>query len=150
MPAALEVDHDKVRAVAIQVGVREAARQFGLSEDAVRQWSKRERWFKHAQVVQDAIVRKQKNQGLSPDVTKSVSDVLLAYDGKSKLRSAVLGHKMLQAISRKRDDALIACAQPFATTVTALDKVHRWSQPSQTNVQVNVNLGSTQFKDSPK
>lgn len=38
--------HEAVKTLAIAIGVRKAARQLGLSEDRVRQWSKRESWFK--------------------------------------------------------------------------------------------------------
>lgn len=46
MPAPLDVDHEQVRVLAVAVGVREAARQMGLTENVVLQWSNREGWFK--------------------------------------------------------------------------------------------------------
>jgi hypothetical protein len=45
MPKPLNVDWPAVRVLAVAVGVREAARQMGISEDAVRQRSKREGWM---------------------------------------------------------------------------------------------------------
>jgi hypothetical protein len=45
MPKPLNVDWSAVRVLAVAVGVREAARQMGISEDAVRQRSKREGWM---------------------------------------------------------------------------------------------------------
>ena len=42
MPKRLNVDWPAVRVLAVAVGVREAARQMGISQDAVRQRSKRE------------------------------------------------------------------------------------------------------------
>jgi hypothetical protein len=45
MPKSLNVDWPAVRVLAAAVGVREAARQMGISEDAVRQRSKREGWM---------------------------------------------------------------------------------------------------------
>lgn len=50
MPAALDVDWPSVRTLAVAVGVREAARQLGLSEDAVMQRSARERWLADPQI----------------------------------------------------------------------------------------------------
>lgn len=143
MPAALDVDHDKVRAVALVVGVREAARQFELSEDAVRQWSKREGWFKHVQAAQEARLVKQEKQGVSPAVTKSQSDVLLSFNGKSKLLGAKVGHSMLKNISKVKGLSQVALAQPFAQTVGALSKIHQWDQ-SVHNTQVNVQVVNTQ------
>lgn len=45
MPAALDVDREAVRVLAVAVGVREAARQMGLGESTVQQWSARGNWF---------------------------------------------------------------------------------------------------------
>jgi hypothetical protein len=45
MPKPLNADWSAVRVLAVAVGVREAARQMGISEDAVRQRSKREGWM---------------------------------------------------------------------------------------------------------
>jgi hypothetical protein len=45
MPKPLNVDWPAVRVLAVAVGVREAARQMGISQDAVRQRSKREGWM---------------------------------------------------------------------------------------------------------
>lgn len=47
MPAALDVDREQVRMLAVSVGVREAARQLGLEEDTVCQWAKRGEWLKN-------------------------------------------------------------------------------------------------------
>jgi Putative ATPase subunit of terminase (gpP-like) len=44
MPAALDVDREKVQMLALTYGVREAARMLGLSEDTVKSWSLREGW----------------------------------------------------------------------------------------------------------
>src|SRR5689334_12377095 len=46
MPAALDVNWPAVQALAVAVGVREAARQMGLNESAVMQRSAREGWLK--------------------------------------------------------------------------------------------------------
>lgn len=45
MPAALDVDWEAIKTLAIAVGAREAARRLGMSEDAVRQRCTRERWM---------------------------------------------------------------------------------------------------------
>ena len=45
MPKPLNVVWPAVRVLAVAVGVREAARQMGISQDAVRQRSKREGWM---------------------------------------------------------------------------------------------------------
>lgn len=46
MPAALDVNREEVRMLVVSVGCREAARQMGLDENTVLQWSARYGWLK--------------------------------------------------------------------------------------------------------
>jgi hypothetical protein len=58
MPKPLNVDWPAVRVLAVAVGVREAARQMGISQDAVRQRSKREGWMASPKtVIQRALAK---------------------------------------------------------------------------------------------
>lgn len=45
MPPPLDVDREAVKTLALSVGIREAARQTGLPEGTVRQWSARGKWL---------------------------------------------------------------------------------------------------------
>ncbi len=58
MPKPLNVDWPAVRVLAVAVGVREAARQMAISEDAVRQRSKRERWMASPKAVAQRALAK--------------------------------------------------------------------------------------------
>ena len=44
-PATHKIDRESVRLLAIQVGVREAARRLELKESTVKSWSTRNQWF---------------------------------------------------------------------------------------------------------
>jgi hypothetical protein len=149
MPAALDVDHEQVKAVAVQIGVREAARQFGLLESTVKSWSKREAWFKQIADTTAIVEKSIAERGLRPVAAISPSEILRKLGDKSKLRAARLGDNTLKAISRKRDDALIAVAPAFKQTVDALSKVHAWDAPSQNLTQVNINLTGQRFEKAP-
>lgn len=46
MPAALDVDWEAIKTLAIAVGIREAARRVGISEESVMQRSSREGWLR--------------------------------------------------------------------------------------------------------
>jgi hypothetical protein len=51
------IDRESVRVLAIELGVREAARRCGLSEDRVRKWSSRYKWLEQrAPKQQEAVV----------------------------------------------------------------------------------------------
>lgn len=55
---ATPVSKEEVRLLAIEIGVREAARRLGLNEDRVCQWSKRGNWFatpKHIKAKQTPV-----------------------------------------------------------------------------------------------
>jgi hypothetical protein len=58
MPKPLNVDWPAVRVLAVAVGVREAARQMGISQDAVRQRSKREGWMASPKAVAQRALAK--------------------------------------------------------------------------------------------
>lgn len=47
MPPPLNIDKEAVRVLVVAVGAREAARQMGLSESTVMQWSARGKWLAH-------------------------------------------------------------------------------------------------------
>ena len=47
MPPPLDVDKEDVRVLVVAVGPREAARQMGLKEATVNQWSARGGWLEH-------------------------------------------------------------------------------------------------------
>jgi hypothetical protein len=50
----MKVDHEAVRQLAIQIGVRPAARKLGLNEDTVCTWATREDWFTPKPIVSKA------------------------------------------------------------------------------------------------
>src|SRR5436190_22439667 len=58
MPKPLNVDWPAVRVLAVAVGVREAARQMGISQDAARQRSKREGWMASPKTIAQRALAK--------------------------------------------------------------------------------------------
>ena len=66
MPRALNVDWPSLRVLAVAVGVREAARQMGISQDAVRQRSKREGWMACPETIAQRALAKRVTSRLSP------------------------------------------------------------------------------------
>lgn len=154
MPQALPVDREKVKMVALQIGVREAARQFELPESTVKSWSTREGWFAQQQEIQQITERYVEERGLRPTASKTPSEVLLRLGNKSKLKAAKLGDKTLTVLQRKAQDtdgeSLITLAPVLKTTVDTLDKVHQWSGNTQSLTQVNINLSQGKLPDRSK
>lgn len=50
MPAPLAVDREQVRMLVMTIGVRPAARQLGISEDTVADWSRQGKWLADTRV----------------------------------------------------------------------------------------------------
>ena len=85
MPKPLNVDWPAVRVLAVVVGVREAARQTGISEDAVRQRSKRERWMTSPKAMAQRALAKPVTK-VSPDAL-SPADALVNVLSERKHRT---------------------------------------------------------------
>src|SRR5215469_13280657 len=85
MPKPLNVDWPAVRVLAVAVGVREAARQMGISQDAVRQRSKREGWMISAKSAEQRALAKAVTS-VSPNVL-SPADALANVLSECKHRS---------------------------------------------------------------
>ena len=88
MPKPLNVDWSAVRVLAVAVGVREAARQMGISQDAVRQRSKREGWMTSAKAATQRALSKRVTTvtRVSPNAV-SPADALATVLGERKERS---------------------------------------------------------------
>lgn len=148
MPQALEVDREHVKLLAFQVGVREAARQLGLSEDTVMQWSKREKWSEQFAQAQQAKELKIGKQPLKAYVSTNPLEVLARLGDKSKLRAAKVGDNTLRAISRRKEDKLIASAPAYLATVNALAKVHGWGSERGSTVNLAVQVNANQVPEA--
>src|SRR4029450_1853723 len=79
MPKPLNVDWPAVQVLAVAVGGREAARQMGISQDAVRQRSKREGWM--------TSVKATTQRALAKPVTTVSPDVLSPADALANVFS---------------------------------------------------------------
>lgn len=152
MPAAPAPEElkEKVKAVALQIGVREAARQFGLDEERVLKWSARGKWFETKALVAEAVGNYQVKQQVSSAVLIDPAKVLLSVGNKSKLMLAKTVHKTAKQLHKAKDKELVLQTQALKATVDAGAKLHGWDTPSPSLTQINVNLGSTDLRDSPK
>jgi hypothetical protein len=102
MPKPLNVDWPAVRVLAVAVGVREAARQMGISEDAVRQRSKREGWMASAKAVAQRALAKPVTS-VSPNAL-SPADALANVFGERKRRTKLgLSKYAAEAAERAAD-----------------------------------------------
>jgi hypothetical protein len=148
MPVALDVNWEAVRVLAIAVGVREAARQMGLQEDAVRQRSSREKWLQRTE------------QQLPPTVTpRAVTGVTKAGDAAiSALESLGSRSRLLVAkgllrgsktIAKLPGEDILNRANEIKSHVGSLKEVHSWAGSEQSNTLISLNFSSQEREEQP-
>jgi len=145
MPKAIAIDHEQVRSVALQVGVREAARQFGLKASVVMKWSAEEKWFAHLQAAKDAQLALQAKQGIT---VKTSGDVMLGYGEKTKLNSAKTLYKTSKGFAKKTPDELLKLTQQVKNNVDSAAKVFGWEEKQDHRTLVNINLLSSDYRET--
>lgn len=132
MPQALEIDHEQVKIVALAIGMREAARQYCLSEATVAAWSVKEGWFA-AQEAQQATIEAAKQslrerQGLQ--AVSSASDILKEFGQKTRLGMAKSVNKAVEMAENMSGEALFESANNLKALAGTAALVHSWSAGS--------------------
>lgn len=142
MPAALEIDREQVRIVAVQIGVREAARQFGLSEETVKSWSKREGWLvqdtENKELVEQATKQLREKQGLPP-VAPTAAEILRNYSGTTRLSHAKVAEKVAKSLEIKDADEILVNMPNVLAAGKHAALVHGW-QVGQGGTSVRLDL----------
>jgi hypothetical protein len=151
----LEIDHEQVRAVAVQIGVREAARQFGLKEDTVKGWSREEQWLTEEQAKERRIEalkqEKRIEQGINPN-PPTASQILSQYSGNTRLKLAQTVDKQADNLAIRDPDELVLMASTVKTVIDGAAKLHGWEAGAQVTVNFDLisdNLHSIPIVDAP-
>jgi hypothetical protein len=100
------IDRESVRLLAIELGVREAARRCGLSEDRVRKWSSRYKWLEQ---------RAPKQQEAAVTVVTTPGDVLLESHKELEQRT----RSGLARATARASEAAATAAEPLPVSNTA-------------------------------
>ena len=141
MPAALDVDREAVKTLAVAIGVREAARQMGLNEDTVRQWSCRESWF--APTPKPATMQPQ----TVTDVTKpsvALANVLADDSLHTRVGFSKAARKVATHLGDKEPSTLVErdTAQSARQWAEIAKTTHGWdAKQGEAGVNVAVNIG---------
>jgi len=138
MPKPLNVDWPAVRVLAVAVGVREVGRQMGISQDAVRQRSKREGWMASPKTVAQRALAKPVTS-VSPDALSpadALANVLEEHERETKLSLARSARRMAKdaAQATLRESPYVHKAARVASIT------HRWNN-TEKNPNAILNLG---------
>lgn len=141
MPAALAVDWNEVKILALAIGVREAARQLELSEEAVMKRCSREGWLKNQRqeiaVQQQAMAEKRERQGLSAYV-RTAAEVLKETGPNTRAKLAIAVEKQAESLAETDAQELVLMAQTVTTVINGAAKLHSWAINVQTDVRLDV------------
>lgn len=138
MPAPLNVNREAVKTLAIALGVRAAAREMGLDESTVRQWSSRGKWF--AKPSQPPTVRPVATVTKAP--AAGMADALARLGESSRVHLAKAGNKASKHFAKLTGGKVARQSGDFKNIAQALAPVHGWTDKSgpAANVMVNVAL----------
>lgn len=140
MPAALDVNWEAVRTLAVQIGVREAARQCGIEENAVCQRSWREGWLKNLP----------RSESLPPTMLpQPVSGIIKPHDvltnlgQETRVNHAIAANKISGKVAQMEADEALNRVPDILAAAKHAAVVHGWS-----GAQVNVGIRLDQIAQS--
>lgn len=139
--APLAVDWNEVKTLALAIGVREAARQLEISEEAVMKRCSREGWLREqreiVEVQQTAIAEKRVRQGLSATV-RTAADVMKTWDGETRFDLAKGLRAGAATVADMDGQEVLMAAQQVNTLVKSAALVHGWSVNITGSVRLDV------------
>lgn len=141
MAAALLVDWNEVKTVALAVGVREAARQMGISEEAVMKRCSREGWLAAEEAKEqkiEAITAKvREERGMSATV-RTAAEIMRSMNGETRFGHAVGAHKVAQKIQQMDADELFMSAPLILQHAKHAQATFGWAQVVEGSVRLDV------------
>lgn len=149
MPAALDIDREAVRVLVVAIGPRAAARELGLPEDTVRQWSSRFGWVRQAEEMRAKAGAASRERAaargeLSPIVTKSpaqaMGDVLQDLDKRTRIGFARASAKVAEEAETQDVAALLENADSYGKWAKTAALAHGWAGAGSSVTNVAVNL----------
>lgn len=139
MPAAFPNDlRAKAKALAVQIGVRETARQLGIPEATVQTWSAKEGWFTEQKAIQAVKLEVMESKGLQPATTKSVSDVLSDYGKQTKVGFSKGIAKAAKAVGDMEALDVLEVAGKVKDLVASAAKLHGWESTQSQGATINI------------
>lgn len=122
-PKGQEITRESVKTLAIAVGVREAARQLGLSEERVMKWSQREKWLKNELKPQPPTVTRNEVRAV-----RKPSEVLAEYGKTTRFHLAKATDKASEHISEQSPDFILAKSEDLRRVVSSAAQIHGWDE----------------------
>lgn len=126
MPAALNVNREAVKVLAVAIGVRAAARELGINESTVQQWSQRENWFPVVKTVHPPTVIERETS-----VTKTPVEAMRDVGERSRFALARAGEKAAKHLEKMGGHEIVNKATKYKDIVSASSQLHGWDAKDQ-------------------
>jgi len=149
----IDIDWHEVKTLAIAIGVREAARRMGLSEETVKKRCTREGWLKPIYEAQQQIqkaqatvaeYREKRNVPKVPTAAEVLAN--LGEDTRSKLAIGV--NKGAQTVAEMDGQEVLLASQQVQQLTKAAATVHGW-QSTGPSLSVRLDVIAQSGSDSP-
>lgn len=147
---ALDVNKEAVKTLCLDVGVREAARQMGLSENTVKAWSLRGKWFKQPALPPTiaASVQLHKSDRIvsaptAPKASDTLQSMLESDSKRTKIGLAMATRKAAERFAKKSGEEVIAQASELRQIASTASTVHGWNDKADggLNLQLGIMIG---------
>ena len=127
--SATPVSKEEVRLLAIEYGVREAARKLGLSEDRVRQWSSRHKWFSKPDVQKSIVTT----------VTKP-ADIVLDELADNERETRLSLSRYARRAAQDSENATLRDAPLVHKAAQVAGIVHKWGDNDKGSQSFTLNV----------
>ena len=128
---AINIDREAVKTLAIAVGVREAARQLGLNENRVLQWSKRGQWFKPKPQPP-----KQSDVITVIKPSEALAETLKQHNNDTKLGLSTAAVKTAKHAATMSPVQVLRVSRGLKNVTEIAEKVHGWHAQSARGTNV--------------
>jgi len=131
---------EQVQMLAMQIGVRPAARAIGLNENRVLQWARRGKWGINGKAVTLRGAPPGNQNVITP--LEAVSNIVQHYGDRAKIGATIAGAKAMEHLADADGEALCKPANAISADqwTKAVDRAAGWTAARQqgTTVQVAV------------
>lgn len=148
-------EREAVKMLALEIGIRAAAREMGLDEHRVLKWSQRDPqgpWTIQAQTQHLKPYNGHNGtlSSLSSSPSQALRTSLQTLGAKTRLNLAKAAHRGAKSLKRQPGEAIVRQASNLAQLTTAAAKLHGWEeqqgQAGSVDVQVLCQEGAIRVR----
>jgi hypothetical protein len=146
MPAPLAVDKEQVRMLVLSIGVRQAARQMGIAEGTVQDWSAAGKWLADTRPTPAKLPPPASM--VSPTSPTKPADALRDVLSDDSRETRISLSKAARKLAKKAEEADLDQAGDVLQAAKTAALVHSWEQAGGSHMVINVALLGRSLPDA--